>query len=149
MTPAVDLWYDVVYHVLSHLPVAADDASCLYDQEYVKWSDRHFTGPGPTRTMSPDATLMAELYNASKRGFLLNAWPTLWHDTAAFLRDAATDFDALTWPRPDRRHLARHSRVSARRRDRLRRLDLAPARPPPLGTTQPRFCATPRPTSTP
>lgn len=113
-SPIIDVWYDVVYHVLSHLRVAAADASCLYDEEYVRWSDRHFADRGASRTLPADAALMASLYDASKRGSLLHAWPTLWEDARAFLGDIRTDFDRLTWPRADRRRLADEIRADTR-----------------------------------
>jgi hypothetical protein len=105
------LWYDLVYHALAHLPVAAADASSIFDERYVRWSEEQFAacGAGATvpRTLLLDAARMAALYDASEQAFLLHAWPLLWDDRDGFLRDMGTDFAKLTWPDPSRDRLAR------------------------------------------
>lgn len=114
---AASPWFDLVYHTLSHLPVPADDASSLFDEAYVRWSEKWLGEAGlqagsMPRTLLLDAALMAELYAASRQGFLLHAWPLLWDDAEAFLREAGTDFEKLPWPTPDRAALAQAIRAN-------------------------------------
>ncbi len=108
---SVSPWHDLVYNALSHLPVPAADASSLFDESYVRWSETRLGGAGlrsgaVPRTLMLDAPLLAALYSASRQGFLLHAWPLLWDDAEAFLRDAGTAFEALTWPTQHRAALA-------------------------------------------
>jgi len=107
----IDAWYDLVYHVLSYLPLPGPDASSLFDEGYVAWCERRFAEPTPAgapvpRTLLADAPLMASLYAASKRGFLLHAWPLLHDGIDDFRRTAATDFARLTWTSSHREQLA-------------------------------------------
>ena len=107
----VDAWHDLVYHALSHLPVASGDASSLYDPRYVEWSDRQFAAEPeeasrPPRTLRADAAVLASLYDASEQGFLLHAWPTLWDDEDTFLTEMATDFAEMVWQDDARARLA-------------------------------------------
>ena len=69
----IDPWYDLVYHVLSYLPLDRADASSLFDERYVSWCNRRFVEHTPAgtpvpRTLPADASLIASLYAASKRG---------------------------------------------------------------------------------
>ena len=107
----IDAWYDLVCHVLSHLPLDGPDASSLFDEGYVSWCDRRFAertpGSDPVpRTLLTDAPLMASLYAASKRGALLHAWPLLHDGIDDFRRTAATGFEQLTWTSSHRERLA-------------------------------------------
>ena len=107
----VDPWVDLVYHALSHLPVASGDASSLFDERYVAWSARRLAErapgtAGPPRTLPADAPLMAALVDASPQGFLLHAWPLLWDGLDGFLRTVGTDFESLPWADEERERLA-------------------------------------------
>jgi len=106
LSVVVDPWFDLVYHALSHLPVAAADASSLYDTRYVQWAERHLLGreerpDAPARTLPSDAPLLAQLYDASKQGFLLHAFPLLWSGIGEFCAAMGTDWPDLSWADPD------------------------------------------------
>ncbi|HUT34346.1 MAG TPA: hypothetical protein VNE39_12745 [Planctomycetota bacterium] len=109
--PRVSSWHDVVYHVLAHVPVPASDASSLFDEAYVRWSERALGAAGlragkVPRTLVLDAPLLASLYAASRQGFLLHAWPLLWDDAESFLRDMPADLGAVEWADAGRARLA-------------------------------------------
>ncbi|NQT88857.1 hypothetical protein HQ560_18970 [bacterium] len=110
MDVRVEPWHDLVYHVLAHLQIHEDDASSLYDDWYVAWAAERFpihTAPqGLSRTLPRDAGLMARLYDAAPAGYRLHAWPSLWDDVDAFLRDMPTGFHEIEWPNPLRGRLA-------------------------------------------
>jgi radical SAM protein with 4Fe4S-binding SPASM domain len=98
----IDPWFDLVYHALAHLPVAAADASTLMDEEYVRWIGAQFArraagGVLPPRMLVADAPLMAAAYDASQQGFLLHAWPLLFDRIDTFLESANVDFRQCTW----------------------------------------------------
>ncbi len=98
----IDPWFDLVYHALAHLPVAAADASTLMDEKYVRWIGAQFArraagGVLPPRMLVADAPLMAAAYDASQQGFLLHAWPLLFDRIDTFLESANVDFRQCTW----------------------------------------------------
>jgi hypothetical protein len=107
----VDPWHDLVYHALSHLRISPADASGLYGEAHVQWSDRLFRGQpadaAAPRTLTADAELLASLYDASPAGYLLHAWPTLWDDVAGFVADIGTDLADVAWPTEARGRLVR------------------------------------------
>ena len=113
--PALDvrisLWYDLVYHVLSYLPLTGPDASTLFDETYVRWCDRWFAkhaaedGLAP-RTVAEDAAILARLYADSERGSLLHAWPLLHDGVNEFRRNIQDDFATLAWSSSQRKVLA-------------------------------------------
>jgi hypothetical protein len=92
---AIDPWFDLLYHVLAHLPISPADASSLYDAQYVAWIDQQFGYNARSRTLSGDAELMAGLYDACDRAFVLHAGPTLWRDAADFLSRVDATPEAL------------------------------------------------------
>ena len=113
--PALDvqisLWYDLVYHVLSYLPLPGSDASTLFDELYIRWCDRWFAEHAPEdelapRTVAEDAAILARLYADSERGSLLHAWPLLHDGVNDFRRNIQDDFTALAWSSPQRKVLA-------------------------------------------
>ncbi len=113
---SVSSWYDLVYHVLAHVPVPGDDASSLFGEAYVRWSERVLGAAGlrggeVPRTLLPDAPLLAALYAGSPQGFLLQAWPLLWDDAEGFVRDVPADFGSIAWPDAGRARLAESIRA--------------------------------------
>ena len=106
----INPWYDLIYHVLSYLPLPEADASTLHDETYVRSCDRWFAEHGPGeqsgRTLPTQAALLARLYANSKRGSLLHAWPLLHAGIDEFLGTARDDFQKLTWPSSQHQRLA-------------------------------------------
>lgn len=107
----ISLWYDLVYHVLSYLPLPGPDASTLFDEAYVRWCDRWFAehaaeDESAHRTVSEDAAILARLYADSERGSLLHAWPLLHDGVNDFRRNIQDDFATLAWSSSQRKALA-------------------------------------------
>lgn len=104
-------WHDLVYHMLSYLPVGSDDASSVFGERYVAWADAHLAAGGAgdedvPRTITLDAAPMAALYASSRKGFLLHSLPLLWDDVESFLANAKSDFNEIDWPDEHRAQLA-------------------------------------------
>ncbi|MBC8874168.1 MAG: radical SAM protein [Planctomycetes bacterium] len=107
----ISLWYDLVYHVLSYLPLPRLDASTLFDEAYVRWCDRWFDehaaeDQSTPRTVAEDAVILARLYTDSERGSLLHAWPLLHDGVDDFRRYIQDDFATLAWSSSQRMVLA-------------------------------------------
>ena len=107
----ISRWYDLVYHVLSYLPLPGSDASTLFDETYVRRCDRwfaeHATGDeSAPRTVAEDAAILARLYAVSERGSLLHAWPLLHDGVNDFRRNIQGDFATLAWSSSLRKALA-------------------------------------------
>jgi len=107
----ISLWYDLVYHVLSHLSLPARDASSLFGAAYIRWCDDWFAGrasghDSEHRILAEDSVKLARLYADSERASLLHAWPLL-HDSADdFRRKMRDDFATLAWSSSRRKSLA-------------------------------------------
>jgi radical SAM protein with 4Fe4S-binding SPASM domain len=107
----ISLWYDLVYHVLSYLPLPGSDASTLFDEVYIRWCDRWFAehaalDKSTPRTVTEDADILARLYADSERGSLLHAWPLLHDGVNDFRHNIQDDFATLAWSSSQRKLLA-------------------------------------------
>jgi hypothetical protein len=90
-------WYDVVYHVLSCLPIDHRDASRLYEPSYTQWVSRHFpTESQSQRTLPTDLQIIATLYNQGERSFQLHSFPLLFDSFQSFNDSIGSTFDSIS-----------------------------------------------------
>ena len=93
------LWSDLVFHVLSHLPISPKDASRLYRREYVEWSEKSFsdyTKESP-RLLKQDAPLIAALYDSSPKAYFLNGFSAFHNSCDDFLKSISLPFAKIKW----------------------------------------------------
>jgi len=104
---AYSSWYDLVYHVLSCLPIDNRDASRLYDPSYVQWVNDHFPPDAQEqRTLPADLQILTTLYNQGEKSFNLHSFPLLFDHFEAFNDSMGSTFDSINWDSSDKSGLA-------------------------------------------
>ncbi len=74
-------WFDLVFHLLSSLPVSQDDASSLFDLGYLSWVEQHWPSPAQqSRVLLQDQALLAELYARERGSYYLATLALLFDD---------------------------------------------------------------------
>ncbi len=94
-----DPWIALVHHCLAYLPVSCEDASSLYNEDYIRWAEAGLPRPADARrTLTQDAERLAALYDATPGAHLLQGFASLHGDVDDFLRTTRFALEDNGWP---------------------------------------------------